>query len=133
MTIATVQQRAIDWIASGDTGLSSETIWSVMMGAQQVRGYRRGAYPLDPDDFGRCYRLLSRIPEWRPRLPEVADRYPFVWCGLVESWDELTALYEEEVGTGHQRYAHFGKRAPRLYTRMREIEDAARQAAKEAS
>lgn len=98
---------ALAWITNGDTGTSSETIWSVLMG----RRPKRADIPHDPADFGRCYRLLKVMPSWRERLPEVAGAYP-AWKPLVEAWDELTRLYEEEEPSGT---------APKLYKRMREL------------
>lgn len=109
--------REHDWIVGSDTGTSSMTIWAVMMGATPWHA----SEPSDPDDFGRCYRLLALMPEWRPRLSKVAARYP-LWSALVAHWDELTALYEEEIPN------HRGK-APKLYARMRELIDDGRRAA----
>lgn len=101
------------WLASGDTGTSSLTIWAVMTGWSMPDG-RDPSIPHDPDDFGRCHRLLEAFPQWRGRLPEVAAKHP-EWTGLVAAWDELTALYIEELPTG---------RAPRCYARMREVIEA---------
>lgn len=92
------------WIVNGDTGTSSITIWSVMRGVRP----KNADVPYDPDDFGRCYRLLKVMPAWRGRLSEVADAYP-KWRPLVEAWDELTALYEEELPSGW---------LPKTYNRM---------------
>lgn len=99
------------WLAGGDTGTSSITIWSVMMGVSMPNARRPGV-PRDSDDFGRCHRLLEAFPAWRARLPEAVDRYP-EWSGLVSAWDELTTLYLEELPSG---------RAPRLWARMQAIE-----------
>ena len=96
-------EKPVDWIVGDDTGTSSVTIWAVMMGAKAARS----GVPHDPSDFGRCYRLLRAFPEWRARMPEVAKTYP-AWAPFVEKWDQLTALFEEEV----QRKD--GK-APKLY------------------
>lgn len=74
--------------------------------------------PYDPDDFGRCHRLLDRFPAWRLRLGEVPAVYP-AWTPLVPAWDELTALYVEELPSG---------RCPKLYARLRELRDAAYEA-----
>lgn len=91
---------AIRWFCGGDTGISSQTIWSVMMMGNLAHDGRyrveRVGHPLDPADFGRCYRLLREIPAWRARLGEVAAKHPS-WAPLVANWDELTALYEEEL------------------------------------
>lgn len=67
--------------------------------------------PHDPQDFGRCYRLLGHFPEWRERLAEMAEVFP-KWGPLVESWPELESLWEAE--------RHKSK-APKLYERMREL------------
>jgi hypothetical protein len=81
-------QAQLDWICGHDTGTSSKTIFSVMTGVEAIRA----DVPYDPDDFGRCYRLLALVPEWRPRLQEVADRYA-EWGPMVREWDQLTAEY----------------------------------------
>lgn len=85
-----VGQRAMQWVMSRDTGTSSKTIWAVM---QMVEPDYFGT-PADPDDFGRCYRLLKLIPEWRENLRLVAYHYP-AWAPLIREWDALTAMFEE--------------------------------------
>lgn len=104
---------AMAWLQNGDTGISSETIWSVMMGRRPKGQHWYPDTPSDPSDFGRCYRLLTVMPSWRERLPEVAAKYP-EWKPLVEAWDELTALYEEEI-------KNTSGMAPKLYARMEEL------------
>lgn len=101
------------WLCGGDTGRSSATIFSVMTGVPLASVDRKGfeAAPSDPSDFARCHKLLNLFPEWRARLPEVAEKYP-EWAGLVSEWSALTALFLEEVETGT---------APKLYARMREL------------
>lgn len=59
------------WVASGDFGTSSLTITHVL--GKQPRPDDVDT-PRDPDDFGRCYRLLATMTAWRGRLPEVAKR-----------------------------------------------------------
>ncbi len=76
------------WIVSHDTGTSSKTIWAVMMGVKPDWA----DVPLDVDDFGRCVRLLTVVPEFRPRLQEVADKY-HRWQPLIDNWIELERLY----------------------------------------
>lgn len=102
----------IEWLMGSDRGISSETILSVMMDVPMAGRYGPDI-PHDPSDFGRCYRLLKHFPEWRDRLPEVAEKYP-AWRPLVEEWDALTALYEEEIKRPDGR-------APELYRRMKEL------------
>ncbi len=99
--------RAVNWILSDDTGISSKTIWAVMMGAD----YPDHDIPWDVADIGRCLRLLAIIPEWADRLAEVAAAHPY-WAPMISAWDELQALYEKESPN---------QRCPELYARMREI------------
>lgn len=102
------------WLASWDTGISSLTIYAVFTGRPVLRS--GPGVPHDPDDFGRCYRLLKVAPpEWRANLQRVADRYP-EWAPLVARWSEIEALYEEEAPSGV---------APRCYALMRSILDGA--------
>jgi hypothetical protein len=102
-----MNKEAFSWIAGDDTGTSSKTIWAVMMGVADPECNRYDV-PYDPADFGRCVRLLNRVPEWRGRLGEVAAIFPR-WQPLVDAWEELETLYEEEFPTG---------KAPRLYERI---------------
>ena len=106
----TIEARAYKWIRSGDTGTSSKTIWYVMMGLPWADSWGPSP-PWDPDDFGRCYRLLVEFPQWRERLGEVAARYRS-WGPLVREWARLTDLYEEEAPSGT---------APKLYAAVKEL------------
>lgn len=97
------------WLTGRDTGASSKAIAYFMMGA-------RGVYcphPLDPSDFGRCYRLMQLIPEFRTNLWMMRGVSP-QWTALIDHWEELEALYEEELPFD---------RAPKLYARMKELID----------
>jgi len=76
------------WLRGRDTGISSCTIYAVMMN-QSMDDYN---IPHDPDDFGRCYRLLQLFPEWTKRLDEVASRFP-IWRPFVREWDKLTEMF----------------------------------------
>lgn len=106
-----------EWLLSGDTGVSSQTIFAVMTRSK----ISRTDVPYDPSDFGQCYRLLALFPEWRPRLREVSALFP-EWGPLVDAWDELTGLYEEGLQNPLRR-------APKLYERMRALIDEGRIAA----
>lgn len=89
-------QRAIDWLLSGDTGSSSKCICRVLAGSNDSDSWFHDNLPMDAGDFGRCYRLLALIPEWRARLPEVAVRFPR-WGPLVAAWDEVSRRYEAYI------------------------------------
>lgn len=64
-----IEQRALYWALSGDTGISSEAIAKHMTGSATTRMMP----PSDADDRGRCIRLLELIPEWITRLPEMVQ------------------------------------------------------------
>lgn len=104
-----VEARAMRWMLSGDTGLSSEAICAHMQGITP----KRASYPSDPADLGRCLRLLELIPEWKSRIAEMSAYGPG-WAGQVECWEELAAAMADEVGIDWSK----GKRAPVTYNSM---------------
>ena len=59
-----VIDRAHWWIAHGEVGASSRTMWDCFMGHTNFPIN----HPYDPDDFKRCYKLLQAIPEWKNDL-----------------------------------------------------------------
>lgn len=99
-----------EWLSGPDTGTSSRTIVHAIHGRGLV-GFSGPSTPRDPDDFGRCYRLLMAIPALRAKLPVVAEKYP-EWAPLVREWNRMTALYEKELPSG---------KAPELYALMKEL------------
>jgi hypothetical protein len=110
--------RELEWLLGTDTGTSSLTIFSVLsrehaFKARPRLGSSGPCPPQDPDDFGRCYRLLERFPTWKYGLAQVAAKYP-EWTGLVRGWDELCKLWNEESPSGN---------CPKLYDRMRDMLD----------
>jgi hypothetical protein len=103
------------WLASGERGVSSETIVGHLTGAQFTRC---PSHPYDPDDLRRCERLLRQVPLARMAFPMMASCSD-VWLRLVCEWDTLVATLEEEVpgcvdGTGRGS-------APRTYALMKTI------------
>lgn len=95
--------RLLSWILSSDTGSSSWGIFFCMTGLHYKNDYRDSgageiqhcfSWPSDSHDFGRCYRLLQRFPEWRKTLPLCTEFLPsFTW---VNKWDELEKFYLEK-------------------------------------
>lgn len=90
------------WGRGTDTGISSRVIFAVLTG--RTNAYARsgdGAIitdtPQDADDFGRCYRLMERFPQWSKRLGEVANKHPN-WAPLIARWDELADAYQANDG-----------------------------------
>lgn len=112
-----VEYRLVKWFLSGDTGVSSEKIASVMTGIKP--GERkiflrdaRDSHPSDPSDLGRCLRLLDRVPEWKPVFGKKMAAVSKSWAALIKNWSKLETLYKEEVGSG---------RAPKCYDLMRAV------------
>lgn len=65
--------------------------------------------PQDPQDFGRCVRLLNIAPaHWRQNIALVGAHFP-AWKPLTDYWSDLEALYAQEVDSGS---------APQLYARL---------------
>lgn len=118
MTVYAVEwvDRANEWMATGEVGRSSKAIWLHFMHAQHTP--LDVPAPYDPDDFRRCYILLNRVPEWRPRIVEMA-RYNREWAGLSAVWEELTALYEAKAGADPEHPPR-GTMMSELYDRIRE-------------
>jgi len=94
-----MHERIINWFVTGNTGVSSEAIVAQMMGIKTGRTW--GDHPHDSGDFGRCYKLLEAVPEFKARISEMAARSN-EWAALVEHWDELTELYAAD-GTCYER------------------------------
>lgn len=112
-----------DWYRSPFCGISSATIAHVLGGGRLIGSVGFGSpdgadAPYDPADFERCRRVVDMFPGWRARLGEVADRYP-IWRGIVDAWDELVALLDEERPSG---------KAPKLYARIKQLRADAREA-----
>jgi hypothetical protein len=106
-----ISLEAVQWLAHGERGLSSETIFSHLTGVDAVGDGHRW-HPLDPGDLGRCRRLLDEVPELRAAFPRMREVSP-VWSRLVDAWDTLCDQMDSEApqwrdGTGHcrQTYDH---------------------------
>lgn len=87
----------MEWLLGPDTGMSSMALLSCLMIAA-VPNHR---YPSDASDFGRCYRMLTELPELRANIPKATARMGPVWRRMGKAWDDLTSLYaqgrEDEV------------------------------------
>jgi len=121
------------WLEGPDTGTSSRMICRTLKPEDDLTptdvNASFGTIPLDPSDFGRCHRLLHAIPGWRARIGEM--RTVPGWAPLVDAWDELEALYLDELRGLDVEELHGdtppnrSKQPSRLYLRMRELIDGA--------
>lgn len=98
-----IQHRANWWLAYGETGLSSKTMWNYFM----LRQTSPVNHPYDPDDFSRCYKLLIAVPEWKERILELS-KLSTAWKNLSENWDKLTQMYEQNTKENWQNSDKIG-------------------------
>ena len=105
---------AIEWLANGERGISSETMFWHLAGIRRRRAILVG-HPHDPADFIRCEKMLAAVPEFRERMWEMITVSP-VWAKLVDHWQEIiTSIHEEAprwdegIGSANKAYALMGK------------------------
>lgn len=110
-----LSENAINWLATGERGMSSETLFYYLTGhyAPDDDGDH---YPHDPDDLRRCMLLLDACPELKPNLHLITQAGP-VWSSLFAHWDSLTRTFEDECPDWRGEEWS----APRTYTFMKEI------------
>lgn len=100
---------AVDWLANGRRGLSSEAMCKRIFGEPKNAGTD---HPHDPSDLNRCLKFLD-LAEAHDKVPLMADVSP-EWANLVEKWSEIVTLFKEEVAL------NTGK-AEKTYNLMKEI------------
>lgn len=83
------------WFGGRDCGSSSET-----MAVAALTGFapERASYPCDPSDFGRCARLIDRVPEVKSAAFAALSDHGEVWPKLIEAWDDIHATMDAECG-----------------------------------
>lgn len=104
------KQKAIEWLASGDTGMSSKALAFEFLGADYEDSY---SIPIDPSDLGRCLRLIDKVPKVRGSVDSLAKKHES-WAKIAPAWDMLADSMREEVGIDWSK----GKRAPITYRAM---------------
>lgn len=80
-----------EWIVNGRVGISSKTMWSALKGIEIKTG--RDDKPYDPDDFSRCYMLVSECNVSKSDLQKIPKAFPY-WKPYIDNWDKLTEMYE---------------------------------------
>jgi hypothetical protein len=87
-----------DWLRSGDRGLSSETMVSVLTGLH-VLSETQWTHPACPDSLNRCESLLRSVPSFRARLGEMSN-VSVGWARLIPEWDTLADEMQVELRRG---------------------------------
>nr|WP_148270713.1 hypothetical protein [Burkholderia gladioli] len=85
---------AVQWLATGERGISSETIFTVLTGLQLVDEDEM-SHPLDGWDFRRCCLLLDSCPELAARFDGMSSVSP-EWKVLICSWYSIFAVMNSE-------------------------------------
>lgn len=98
-----IHDKAMFWIANGEQGMSSKTMWNCFMSNKDYRIH----YPLDPDDFSRCWKLLEMIPEWKGELHKLKPLSK-EWRNLVDNWNSLTDMYVKNTKENWKNYKEIG-------------------------
>lgn len=111
---AGLSPQAVQWLATGDRGASSEALFSVLSGFECADGSR--SLPQDPDDFKRCLVMLEACPELSSKLPHMATVNP-TWSVLISHWEELKALLEAEAPDWRKSTGS----CPQLYERLQAL------------
>lgn len=88
-----LSEDAVKWLAVGQQGLSSQTLFQRLTG---VKLTNTEAHPADPSDFGRCRLLMEQVPWLRNRLGE-AREISATWAKVVDHWDELSEQMDSEA------------------------------------
>ena len=109
------QEAVIEWLANGETGVSSKCMAMWLAFGQRTRD-AFGGYPHDPDDMDRCLKLLHSAPGLRERLPKMAE-INNTWAALVARWDEIESMQLDEIGLGWTK----ARCAPKTYALMRDV------------
>ncbi|RQS39746.1 hypothetical protein [Burkholderia sp. Bp8990] len=111
-TLSVKAQRALgNWFVGDDTGISSTTMAAIALGATNSSGLSSFDAPYDPADFGRCYRLVTAVPEIREFFPRIGKKVP-AFRGILREWDDLVKLFKRDQKSG---------RSDELYQRIKQL------------
>lgn len=109
-----MSEAAVRWLAHGERGVSSETIFTHLTGVNALGSWRHkiGDVPYDPAEFRRCRLLLEQVPELVPLFPKMAEMSP-KWANLIQAWDEICKAMDLE--SPDWRELGNGQAAPTAY------------------
>lgn len=84
------------WLDSDDTGSSSLYMayaFSYNLDLWMHRTIPSYNYPRDPDDLGRCIRLVEAVPEFGRCIPEMARKGAH-WMAVTTNWANWVEMYQ---------------------------------------
>lgn len=93
--MALIDENAVRWLANGNRGISSNTLFEKITGMSCGRHDDHLDAPSDAWDLARCMRLVVVCPQFRPLIHRVrtVNRR---WGIVVENWDILEAILRVE-------------------------------------
>lgn len=80
-----------DWLASDDVGMSSKFMASILTGQFSAEF----AIPHDPDDLGRCIRMIQAIPELKGTIHLMCS-HGTMWTAVANNWERWSEMYQAE-------------------------------------
>lgn len=111
-----VINKAMHWLATEDTGLSSTLILTNILSqgsTGSIDSHETKFHPRDPADLKRCITLLEHVPEFKSKLHIMKDVSP-QWSALIDNWDQLELSLKSEIKIDKSR-------APNTYKLMKSI------------
>ncbi|MGC8519087.1 MAG: hypothetical protein ACP5P4_11260 [Steroidobacteraceae bacterium] len=114
-----IPQSVVNWLSTGERGLSSEFIVDYLYGFTVLEGHWRGTphHPFDPSDLRRCLLLLADSPKTAAQFPRMRAASP-EWARLVDAWADLEEQFLAEIGE-LRGLAHWS--APLTYAAMKRV------------
>lgn len=94
MSRSGLSSNGVTWLAQGERGISSNTIFTHLTGIDALRGWHPDV-PYDLADLRRCRLLLDACPDLAAELSKMRE-VSSKWAALVERWGELCKLMDEE-------------------------------------
>jgi len=116
-----LSEAATRWLASGERGLSSETMFQHLTGIEVLKGHWQDRFPFtpsDPADLRRCRLLLEQVPELVPLFHKMSTASK-EWAALVKNWANLCTTMDGEAP--NWRSKDKGERASKTYEMMKTL------------
>jgi len=90
-------KRVIEWLCTGNVGISSQTLCGCLYGIPSKNKFQ--THPSDPCDFSRCKRFLEVLDlEEKKTALQVAAKISPQWKALVGRWDDLEWMHDHRSG-----------------------------------
>jgi len=96
--LSALSEPARKWLLTGHLGLSSCTMFAACTGFIPDYLSERVApkhYPYDPDDFGRCQKLIEAVPEVEEAYRLVMPKVSPVWAEMIARWPAIVAALDD--------------------------------------